>query len=322
MERARQALRAARRRVRFTAVALVAAAVGAGVAVWSRRAGFGELDWDAAGSAFAAAVALFAVAPLVQAVTYWLILRSLGRRSALRETVPYWTRSFLLRYAPTGALGYVFRVKERGRVDARTADVLTATVYEQLVALLAGAGAVVASFVLTRGQPPLAAVVALAAAAGLAAFLRPRWGGQLVRSLLARRGIELSALLAGRTIAALVAVSSAGWIATGAAVAVLVNALAAGPAPDPVWLAGSYALAWLAGYLVPFLPAGLGVRDGTLAGLLALPFGAGTASALAVTLRLANTLGELVAIGLVELGHRTVGRGARTRSQAETPLHF
>ena len=61
-----------------------------------------------------------------------------------------------------------------------------------------------------------------------------------------------------------------------------------------------YAFAWLLGFVVPLLPGGLGLRDGTLATFLATRVGTGPATALAIALRLANTLGELLAIGLTE----------------------
>ena len=51
---------------------------------------------------------------------------------------------------------------------------------------------------------------------------------------------------------------------------------------------------------MPLLPGGLGLRDGTLATFLATRIDAGPATALAIALRLANTLGELVAIVFTE----------------------
>jgi len=97
-----------------------------------------------------------------------------------------------------------------------------------------------------------------------------------------------------------VAVNSLGWLATGAAAYLLVHALAAGQDVSLAWLTGVYAFAWLLGFVVPLLPGGLGLRDGTLATFLATRVGTGPATALAIALRLANTLGELLAIGITE----------------------
>jgi uncharacterized membrane protein YbhN (UPF0104 family) len=78
--------------------------------------------------------------------------------------------------------------------------------------------------------------------------------------------------------------------------------------------------------VVPLLPGGLGLRDGTLIAFLAGPFGAGAATALAVGLRLANTLGEFLAIAVAEALHQLVARGGnriafvRRRPHLDTPV--
>jgi glycosyltransferase 2 family protein len=61
---------------------------------------------------------------------------------------------------------------------------------------------------------------------------------------------------------------------------------------------GAFALAWVAGFVVPGAPAGLGVREGLLAGFL-LP-ATDTASALVIVLgfRVATTLGDLLSFAL------------------------
>jgi hypothetical protein len=66
------------------------------------------------------------------------------------------------------------------------------------------------------------------------------------------------------------ALNTAGWIATAAGVWVLLDGIA-GPAPDPAWLGGSHAFAWMLGFIVPFLPGGLGLRDGTPAAFWRFP---------------------------------------------------
>jgi len=66
-------------------------------------------------------------------------------------------------------------------------------------------------------------------------------------------------------------------------------------------------------FVVPLLPGGLGLRDGTLIAFLATTTGVGAATAIAIALRLANTLGEFLAIGLVELSYQTVVRSRPAR---------
>ena len=61
------------------------------------------------------------------------------------------------------------------------------------------------------------------------------------------------------------------------------------------------------------LPGGLSLRDGTLIAFLATTMGVGAATAIAIALRLANTLGEFLAIGMVELTYRAIVRSRPTR---------
>jgi glycosyltransferase 2 family protein len=287
----------------FKRIALLATVVGLALALWSQRGALEAFDWRLAPGTLALSIVLFALAPGLQATSFWLILRFLGVRSRFGEAVVLWMRSFLVRYAPTGALAVVLRVRHRDRIDATRALVLTATAYEQLVALVSGAVAAWIAFTVAPGRVPRPVLIAAVVAVAVAVALRPRFFGERVRALLARRGAEVPALLRGRTLAAVTALNVVGWIATGAGAWLLVRALAE-DAPSPFWLLGAYAFAWLLGFVVPLLPGGLGLREGMLVAFLAAPFDAGVATALALALRLANTLGELVAIGAVEAAYR------------------
>jgi uncharacterized membrane protein YbhN (UPF0104 family) len=291
---------------RFKWIALVGTVAGISFALWNQRAAVVDFDWRISWSALALSVLLFAVAPVAQGVSFWLILRFLGLESRLDEALVIWMRSFLLRYAPSGALAVVIRVRERERLGATKAHVLTATAYEQLVALVSGAVAAVVAFAIAPGAVPKLAALAAALAVTAAVALRPRFLGLRLQALLARRGIDVPTILRGRTLTAVIALNTASWAATGAAVWVLVAALSeeGTPRPNPFWLLGAYAFAWLLGFVVPLLPGGLGLREGTLAAFLAARFGAGVATALALALRLVNTLGEFVAIAAVEVAYR------------------
>src|SRR5262249_35199956 len=154
-------------------------------------------------------------------------------------------------------------------------------------------------------RPPLLAVVLLAGAVLAAVALRPAFAERRVRKLLARRGLELQRLLRGRELALLVAAQTLSWIPTAAAPWVLVSGLAPDRLHDPAWLLGAFAVSWLAGFVVPVLPGGLGVRDAMLAGLLAGPLGVGLATSVALALRLAGLLGELLGAAAAELLRET-----------------
>jgi hypothetical protein len=67
-----------------------------------------------------------------------------------------------------------------------------------------------------------------------------------------------------------------------------------------------FAIAWIAGYLVPGAPAGLGVREVLMVLLLTPIFGSGTAIGLSITLRLTTTFGDALAFILGLLGRKYI----------------
>lgn len=69
-------------------------------------------------------------------------------------------------------------------------------------------------------------------------------------------------------------------------------------------LACLFSLAWLAGYIAPGAPGGLGVREAMMALLLTPILGAGTAVGLGVTLRVTTTAGDALAFALGLLGKK------------------
>jgi dolichol-phosphate mannosyltransferase len=254
---------------------------------------------------------LLAVPGLVQAVTFVLALRRVGARAAAwRPALRMWARSWLLRYEPSGAVGFAYRVGARERVGASTPQVLTATAYEQLAAVAGGALAAPIGFAVAGLSVPLPAVLAAPLAVIVLVALRPDWlGGWLQRRLLAR-GVEAAAPLRGREVAVLVAMHAVGWIATAAALALLMPEHGAA-------LLGAVALSWLAGVLVPIAPGGLGVRDAALALGAAPVLGAGGAAAFAITLRVVGFAGELLSAGVAELVALVAARrGAVTPASA------
>jgi uncharacterized membrane protein YbhN (UPF0104 family) len=284
----------------FRTVAAVATIVGVAVALWGQRQALVHFDWRLAPGSFLGAIGLFALAPFVQAFSFWLALRFIRVPARLEEALLLWMRSFLLRYAPSGALAIVIRIRERGRIEATQQEIWAVTGYENLAALCAGAFVSVAAFAVAGSWPPLVAIGIAVFALALAVAVRPAFFRRLSARLVEKRGLALPTLLRGRLLAIVIAVNSVGWVATGAAAYLLMRALAADAHGSFTWITAVYAFAWLLGFVVPLLPGGLGLRDGTLATFLATRVGTGPATALAIALRLANTLGELLAIGVTE----------------------
>jgi dolichol-phosphate mannosyltransferase len=286
------------------------AVLGLAWAAWSQRDAIAAFDWSADREQLALAVALFAVAPLLQGVTFALGLRRIGAGGPAGALARVWARSFLLRYEPSGAVGFVYRVSARERVGASTAQVLTVTGYEQLAVVVAGAAAAMAGFLAAGVNPPVLAIVLFVAAAVAAVAARPRFVGGWLHDRLRARGIETAGPLRGRTLALMVALDAAGWVATGLGAWTLARALGATGGLDAFLLLGALALSWLLGVLVPLAPGGLGLREGSLIVSLAAAIGAGPATALALALRLASFAGELLAIAVAEVAAVLLARRA------------
>ena len=288
----------------------VTAVLGLAWAAWSQREAIASFDWSVDRWLLALAVALFAVAPLLQGLTFALGLRRVGAGGPGGALARMWARSFLLRYEPSGVVGFAYRVTARERVGASTAQVLTVTGYEQLAVVVAGAAAAMAGFVGAGVDPPLAAIVLFVGALIAAVAARPAFVGGWLHDRLKARGIETAGPLRGRTLALMVALDAAGWIATGLGAWTLARALGATAGLDAFLLLGAFALSWLLGVLVPLAPGGLGLREGALIVSLGAAIGAGPATALALALRLVSFAGELVAIAVAELAALGLGRRA------------
>jgi dolichol-phosphate mannosyltransferase len=279
----------------------VVAVAGLAWAGWSQRDAIASFDWSIDGWQLALSVTLFAVAPLLQAMTFALGLRRIGAHGPAHGLVRVWARSFLLRYEPSGAVGFVYRVTARERMGASTAQVLTVTGYEQLAAVAAGAVAATAGFVGAGIDPPVISIV-LFVGALLAAFAaRSRGVARWLHERLRARGIETAGPLRGRTLALMIGLDAIGWVATGLGAWTLARALHATGGLDAFLLLGAFALSWLLGVLVPLAPGGLGLREGSLIVSLTASIGAGAATGIALALRLVSFAGELLAIAVAEL---------------------
>jgi dolichol-phosphate mannosyltransferase len=316
----------------FRLVAGIALVVGLVLALRSNREAIAAVDWSIDPFALAGAVALLAIAPLLQALTLGIALRRLGATAPVGGTLRIWARSFLLRYEPSGVVGFAYRVRERERIGATTPQALTAAGYEQLAAVVAGVIAAVAGFVLAGVDPPLAALLLLAVIGAVALALRPAWLGDRLARWAARRGIAVAGPLRQRTLARMVAIDLAGWATTAAGIALFAHGLLGGAAPGAFVLLGAFALSWVAGVLLPLLPAGLGPRDAVLVVGLAGVTGAAAAASLAIALRVVSCASELVAVAIAEIASWLLGRRERSvthgasiysvqsRSDRHTPL--
>jgi len=299
----------------FGWIALVGVVVGLTLAVRSQWSAISELDWRGSWPLLLGSAALFAVAPLAQASTSWIILRLLGARAPFGEAMTIWANAYVLRYAPSGALAILYRVRERERVRATREQIITSEAYENLGSLTAGACALLVGFAALGKVPPWLGIAVAVPVLVLAVAVRPRFLGRWVQALLRRLGVE-TPLLLGRQLIVVIAINLAAWIATGLGFLALLNGLSDEPSPGLTWAIATYSVGYLIGFVVPFLPGGLGAREGALVAVLASRYGAGAATGISLATRLAVTLGEALAvclIWLVYLAARALpgGRSAR-----------
>jgi hypothetical protein len=121
----------------FHWIALVGVVIGLTLAVRGQWGAITELDWAGSWRVVLASAVFFSAAPLAQACTFWIILRLLGARAPFGEAMVIWAHSYVLRYAPSGALAVVFRVRGRARLRATREQILAAEAYEHLGSMTA-----------------------------------------------------------------------------------------------------------------------------------------------------------------------------------------
>lgn len=113
------------------------------------------VDWSLSWPPFLGALALFSLGPLAGGCAFWLLLRTLVPNAPLLPSLWVWERSFAARYVPSGALTVAVRIIEGGRLGASRSQMLSASAFEQLVAVGAAAAVSLAAFATAGRKPPL-----------------------------------------------------------------------------------------------------------------------------------------------------------------------
>jgi hypothetical protein len=251
----------------------------------------------------ALALALVLLHYLGTTVLWTRIVRLLGGTIGVRDAFRAIFLANMAKYLP-GSLwnlaGRVYLCHRQGHPPAVT----TPAVALEAICQVVSSGLVgLAAAPMLAGAPPVASHMAATALGAVVLALHPRVlnaGFALGEAGLARLGrpralpritVPYGLLLA------LVAAYALNWLVVACAFASLAQALLADPLPlaKLVAFGGAFVVAWSAGFLAPFAPAGLGVRDVLLTGLVAqLGPGLGLAGLIAVACR----AGLLLADGL------------------------
>ena len=308
----------ARRRRLVTALQVGALAVIFAFLVYAIRGDWREarpLLRHADLSDLALALALIAAYYLAFVVGWMWILRALAIRLSYRDALRAEMLSMLAKYVPGGVWTPAARV-----VAVRRAGVTNTPLVLGSIAYEAGLSAVAGVIVFFASLPTVASVDAPiwplgAFAAALVVLLHPRIFQPGMRMIMRPLGGGEVPGLPVRTTLALLAYYSATWVVGGAALFFLVRSVADPPASSIPFLGGTSAVGAIVAVLVVFAPSGLGVREGSMYGLLLAVVPRSAALATVVLNRLAITLVEVMLLASAGLDRRRAR--ARRRVDAE-----
>lgn len=247
------------------------------------------------------AVALYCIGFVTSSVCWYFILTMLGARPVLLRVFAVYLVSQFAKYLPGNVGQFASRIALANETNAGAAQagislvvesgwvVVTAVVIAVFTLLGAGQAYVEKLGAFGVSGPMLALVATI----GLLAPLVVVWAS--VRFRLA----GLSAAAGGQAVpglkAALFCFPAYGvnFILYG----LIINLMASGvldATESQIWLlTGIMAVAWVAGYVTPGAPAGLGVREAILGAALAPLYGADGAIVLTVMLRIIASIGDL-----------------------------
>jgi len=270
---------------------------------WSEIAALDAVDWRPRPAPFAASLAVL-LAVLVYAVWLWMaMVRSLGGPALpLVEAIRIFYLALLGRYLPGKVWQLAGLAYLAGKKGVSLPVATSSAVLGQIFSL--GAAACVAAGGLAvgvgQGYPSGAALwpLAVLALVGIAALVPA--AQRLALRLAFRLGgkgeaaPELDGWFGARWLALYLPV----WLGYGVAFGLLWASFQALPAVFWPGAIGALAAAYFVGYAALFAPAGVGVREGALAVLLAPWAGAAAATVLAVIARIWMTVGELVPLGV------------------------
>ena len=255
-----------------------------------------ELGWAAALAALLT-LALMTAGTVLYAIAWRNLLRAGRVEIPVRTAYLVQARSAIAKYLPGNVFQYLGRVA-LGKAHGIPAEAVIVSTAAETLFVLFGAAAL-GSFSLLRlavARPPawlLPAAVAFAGAATVV-LLVGRWR-RAALAWAAANASYFSPRRAGPVV--LVTIVELGTI--GAGIALLHHTL--WPlAPQPGWFefASAFSAAWLAGFIVPGAPGGLGVREFALYSLLGPQLGAGPAAQLFLFTRLLSTAADGLAFAL------------------------
>ncbi len=260
-------------------------------------------DWELSAGWLAFGVVVLLGFYLITAFAYEEILSQLhAPMPPERVTIAVWAKSLLGRYVPGNVMMVVGRVVMAENTGVPKRVTLAATAYEQVLAICAAAvGAMLVLFE-PKGSPIGAAVWLLMLIPLGLVVLHPRVFKPASTWLLGKAGrAPLQTFLSGRQVVLLL-----GWYVVttamlGVGVWALVHSAAGSGAGNVVEVGAGFLLAFVVAMAAFIFPSGLGVRDGAFALVLSQSLPGSVAVAVAVGVRFALVVIELVFVGAAAL---------------------
>lgn len=241
---------------------------------------------------FLLSISIVSVYLYLQSVIWKIVLKDLGCDSSQKGLSQLFFFSQLGKYVPGSVWVVLMRVERAGKLGIGKGQMFTAAIIEHLYSMIAG----IILFLLGRGD-----LYAYLAAFLLALLLTVSpgffvYGANKLLSLTGRKPINIT--ISPKRSFYYLALFLFTWTVFALGVWVAANSFDVLPFNMTVLLGGYYALSFVVGFLAPLSPGGLGVREGAFVVLAGPVIGNPFAAVLAISVRVAFTLSELICIGL------------------------
>jgi hypothetical protein len=276
-----------------TALALAALAYYL-AALRAHAAALGEFNWGSSAALWLLiCAAIYPLTYALGAAIWCLLLRSMGAQLGFRRGLSICAVSQFGKYLPGNLAHHVGRIALARREGVGVPQALLSMLLETANVLLAGTlsamlllSPVAETASLSFGHDKFAAIgVAILIVVALPL-------GLLWRRYRQRR--EGSPAIVFRWLPLCFGLQCGAFLLHGVLAALVVNGALGLPQSSLAALTGVFALAWVAGFVAPGVPAGIGVREAVLSMGLAPVLGAGGALALAGLLRVVSVVGDLL----------------------------
>jgi hypothetical protein len=276
-----------------------------GLYVYRNARALSSYEFSLNASSLGLASGLVLIVVFLTPLAWGLVLRTcLDIRLSWREALRIWSVSQVSKYLPGSVWNYVSRVYLCNQSGIPTSKAVLSMVLEVVLMLLAQALAFLLSLPFwLSGSRSLLWVLAILPL-GLVA-LHPRVFNGLLTLVARRSGMEKApqASLTPRTVGGLLAVYLLDVVVVGLSFFFFANSLYPIPLSQIPILIGMLNLSLIVGFLAPFAPYGLGVREGLLTVLLSQYGPTPVAALISLASRLWFTLSELVGLVVALMIH-------------------